>query len=330
MSYNKFERTGRRPSMLSAWQRLIGGGSADGHDPRCRMIDADGIYWCLRCKPPVPLAIFEEFQDQNVDIDEKPVACTGRVIYPADNWIFGGFSHGIAKAHRDGLTDRMRDIAQGKKFTHPRATTTPKLLLYRWRDGFTQLVDVPYQSSWKASLPTATPAEKQRARELRDIKTAQVHVFRQVVGNSEIRLYDESGVLMRTIPLLLHETERRIKRALSPELLKREWREKATGQHSTFGHCYVACEALYHRGARHCGFKPFTIRPTEDGTHWFLKHSDGTIIDPTSEQFTTRGIRIPYEAGKSCGFLTKLPSKRCMELFRRMYEHNETTSVHQQ
>jgi hypothetical protein len=48
------------------------------------MIDADGVYWCLRCRPPVPLAIFEEFQDQRVSIDDKPHACTeqlGRLLH---------------------------------------------------------------------------------------------------------------------------------------------------------------------------------------------------------------------------------------------------------
>jgi hypothetical protein len=65
--------------MLSEWQRRIGDGSANGHDPRCRMIDVDGIYWCLRCTPPTPLAVFEEFQNQNISLGTKPHACTKEI-----------------------------------------------------------------------------------------------------------------------------------------------------------------------------------------------------------------------------------------------------------
>ena len=46
-------------------------------------------------------------------------------------------------------------------------------------------------------------------------------------------------------------------------------------------------------------------------THWYLKNSiTGEIIDPTVEQFIAKNEKPPYEKGKGCGFLTKLPSKR--------------------
>lgn len=86
------------------------------------------------------------------------------------------------------------------------------------------------------------------------------------------------------------------------------------------GHCYVACEALYHMGAGASGFKPRVLSHEQwpalkpGQTHWFL--SDGTtVLDPTAGQFKSDP---PYDRGRRCGFLTKQPSKRAWTLMERI------------
>lgn len=95
---------------------------------------------------------------------------------------------------------------------------------------------------------------------------------------------------------------------LSDDLRKSQWK----GCHNIYaGHCYVVSEWLYHYVVT--GYRPMIVRH-EGGTHWYLW--DGCqILDATSEQFETTP---PYKNGKGCGFLTKQPSKRCVELNRRI------------
>lgn len=77
------------------------------------------------------------------------------------------------------------------------------------------------------------------------------------------------------------------------------------------GHCYIVSELLYHAlGGKDAGWTPQTLRH-EDSPHWFLRHTDGTILDPTADQFRTP---VPYEKARGIGFLTKQPSKRCQRL----------------
>ena len=82
------------------------------------------------------------------------------------------------------------------------------------------------------------------------------------------------------------------------------------------GNCYVTSEALYHLvGGKNAGWTPMVMQ-TDTGTHWFLKHSSGLILDATVKQF---GRRVPdYHRGRGTGFLTKQPSKRAKELMERM------------
>lgn len=81
------------------------------------------------------------------------------------------------------------------------------------------------------------------------------------------------------------------------------------------GHCYVASEALYHlMGGKGAGLTPQFVRH-EDQPHWFLRHQDGTIVDPTAEQF---GTPVPYDQARGCGFLTKNPSRRAQVVLDRM------------
>lgn len=99
---------------------------------------------------------------------------------------------------------------------------------------------------------------------------------------------------------------------LSEELRKKPYRDH---QNPMAGHCYVASEVLYHQlGGKEAGWTPQCVRH-EGGSHWYLKHTDGTIIDPTCDQFTTP---VPYDKGRGCGFLTREPSKRSQVILDRL------------
>lgn len=98
--------------------------------------------------------------------------------------------------------------------------------------------------------------------------------------------------------------------AASPDLVKPRFR-KAAG-HPLAGHCYIACEALSH-------LEPGKYHPQvinyEGVSHWFLRTAQGEVVDPTAEQFSTP---VPYDQGRGCGFLTRVPSARTRTLLRRM------------
>lgn len=81
------------------------------------------------------------------------------------------------------------------------------------------------------------------------------------------------------------------------------WKEDAVKR----GNCYVTSEALFHLlGGRAAGWTPQTLRHEGD-VHWFLRHSDGRILDVTASQFST----LPdYSKARGRGFLTAQPSKR--------------------
>lgn len=109
---------------------------------------------------------------------------------------------------------------------------------------------------------------------------------------------------------------RRIQRHLTDDLLCPRWRAKRKpGDHNTTGHCYIAAEAAYHLYGKARGFTPYVISGP-DWTHWYLRHPDGRILDPTAEQWGTE--TIPYDRGRGSGFLTRDPSRRCRELMSRV------------
>lgn len=110
---------------------------------------------------------------------------------------------------------------------------------------------------------------------------------------------------------------RRIARCLvtRPDLLRSSYQaEVEAGAHPLTGHCYVACEALYHLAAKDAGYRPMVLR-VPGGTHWFLENDAGYVLDPTSAQFPAG---VDYGQGRGCGFLTKDPSKRCREVMDLM------------
>lgn len=86
----------------------------------------------------------------------------------------------------------------------------------------------------------------------------------------------------------------------------------------SFGCCYPAAEVLYHVWGKANGFKPATKRssPNRGDLHWFLRHPDGRILDPTASQFGDKPF--DYTGARGGGFLTRQPSKRAQVLLKRM------------
>lgn len=118
-------------------------------------------------------------------------------------------------------------------------------------------------------------------------------------------------------PTLSHHLIGKIKDALSPDLLKKQYRQQNIGN-PMFGHCYVATEALFHilKDAR---YVPMRGRDDAGIVHWWLTDkTTGEILDPTSEQYTSKGLTPPYDKGKGGGFLTREPSRRCLTLMQKL------------
>lgn len=112
--------------------------------------------------------------------------------------------------------------------------------------------------------------------------------------------------------LSIDAVSRHVADALSDDLRKPKYR----GNPNAYaGHCYVASEALFHLlGGAKSGAKPMNVQHEGD-QHWFLRLADGTVVDVTSGQFKTP---VPYASARGRGFLTKEPSKRALEVIRRV------------
>lgn len=110
-----------------------------------------------------------------------------------------------------------------------------------------------------------------------------------------------------------------IKSALTPDLLKPQYLNLQNLGGPTAGHCYHAAEALYYiLSSSEDGWVPHVYREEDGITHWWLKHVDGRIADPTVDQYGNDPL--PYERGlgKGCGFLTKKPSRRAQIILDRI------------
>jgi hypothetical protein len=108
--------------------------------------------------------------------------------------------------------------------------------------------------------------------------------------------------------------DERIVAALTDDLRRAPWQGSPN---PLAGHCYVASEVYWHlNGGPSSGLVPQVIRH-EGATHWFLRATDGRVIDLTADQFSTP---VPYHLARGCGFLTKRPSKRAAIVIERIQE----------
>ena len=111
--------------------------------------------------------------------------------------------------------------------------------------------------------------------------------------------------------MTLQRTVEAVRAVLTDDLRRPPWKGSTC---PVAGHCYVASEVVYHLAARDLGYKPATVRH-EGVVHWFLIGPDGTIVDPTAEQFV---IPVPYALGRGRGFLTREPSARARVVMDRV------------
>lgn len=109
-----------------------------------------------------------------------------------------------------------------------------------------------------------------------------------------------------------------VRLALTPDLLKPEY--QGHSDNPTYGHCYVATEALFHLlGGYRSAFRPQFGRDNKGIVHWWLRDKKtGEILDPTVTQYTSVGREPPYAVGRNGGFLTREPSKRACIVMRRV------------
>jgi hypothetical protein len=104
-----------------------------------------------------------------------------------------------------------------------------------------------------------------------------------------------------------------VQSALTDDLRRAPWRGSPD---PLAGHCYVACEAVYHASGQR--LRPTFVRH-EGAPHWYLRTDDGQVIDPTAGQFKTP---VPYDLGRGKGFLTRQPSKRAAVVLARIGASN--------
>lgn len=107
-----------------------------------------------------------------------------------------------------------------------------------------------------------------------------------------------------------------IQRHLTDDLLLPKYlAQKQPSDSPLKGHCYVACETLYHlSGGKRGRLLPHVCQvPDGSGTHWWLVNRDtGAIVDPTAAQFSEP--KRLYAIGRRGTFLTKPPSRRSQQL----------------
>jgi hypothetical protein len=104
---------------------------------------------------------------------------------------------------------------------------------------------------------------------------------------------------------------------LTPDLLSAEWAaSRREGDHPLTGYCYVASEALYHlAGGVNSGLSVYRCPLPAGGSHWWLADSNGRILDPTAEQFSSSP---PYSQGTRTFFLSRKPSGRAAKLIAKV------------
>lgn len=114
---------------------------------------------------------------------------------------------------------------------------------------------------------------------------------------------------------------------LSDDLLDKKYRNIKSNKQSlpiTFGHCYIASEAAFYLlGGKEAGWKPCYINHL-GCSHWFLIHKSGAKLDLTANQFKSP---IDYSKAIGKGFLTKMPSKRCRLLIKRILKSGSAQNV---
>jgi hypothetical protein len=142
-------------------------------------------------------------------------------------------------------------------------------------------------------------------------------------GGNEMKesLQNNPIILYNNLPKRQKIMIKRIQSVLSPNLLILNHKIDTTVNNFiqlTRGHCYAANEAAYYSFARDLGYVPFCGKTEEGMNHWWLKNEiTNMIIDITFPSILSSVI---YDAGQRKAFLTNHPSKRALEILRRINE----------
>ena len=112
---------------------------------------------------------------------------------------------------------------------------------------------------------------------------------------------------------------------LSADLLPKKWVSK--NQHNLmFGHCHTSSGCLQ----KVFGSNNITMyRGLDDENlyHWWVVDKDGTLIDLTADQYTSKGRIPPYDVGEKSqmlGFSYKLRVKELYERVASAYNNKRT------
>ena len=117
-----------------------------------------------------------------------------------------------------------------------------------------------------------------------------------------------------------------IQAVLTPDILHPVYLRQWTSHKPLYwGHCYAASEALFCMlGGKKAGYTSHCIR-IDGSTHWFLRRGDA-VLDPTYEQFYLNpNARVIICCTRiTTAFLTRNPSKRALEIIRRVKKTRAT------
>lgn len=102
-------------------------------------------------------------------------------------------------------------------------------------------------------------------------------------------------------------------RILGNSLLRSPYKQQWSEENPSLGYCYVVSEAFYHYSNLEDKLTPYVMSFPNGTTHWFLRTSDGKIIDYTADQFPfkvdySKATRCPFFKGgveTSKGFISK-------------------------
>jgi hypothetical protein len=101
----------------------------------------------------------------------------------------------------------------------------------------------------------------------------------------------------------------------SIDLVKPEYRNADRSEVDLNGLCYVLSECLYHLfpGV----LTPYRISWDNGGTHYFLRYSDGRILDAIAPDGRECCAPHDYQRARRVAFFTKKPSRRASKLLAR-------------
>ncbi len=156
---------------------------------------------------------------------------------------------------------------------------------------------------------------------LKNVPVVEVKTLNEGLSYIQKQLYNNNSEILLE----------KIQNVLTDDLLAAKYKEIKRNS-NVEGHSYASTEALFYLlGGKGSGLKAQVADFEKDGkklTHWWIKDSNGKILDPTVEQFYAMGKTPPYENAREEGFLTKAPSKRALSIINRIMGNDLIPDMH--